>query len=295
MSKPDQRGGYVSASKVQQQYGISSSTLRRWDGDGRVRTLRTPGGFRLYRLNDVERLFHQEETSSCKRKKAKICYARVSSPHQKPDLERQVADLRDKYPEHEIIQDVGSGLNYKRKGFHSLLERVHGGTVGEVVVAHKDRLCRYGFELIEFLFKKTDTKLVVLGRSMEEHDSTRELADDLLTVCNYFVAKNNGMRSAENRRKRKQETEEEKQDIEAGRGRRKGTGRKGEEDTIVSDSDPESDTDEVVWDDEMDLQPVPVRHREREGSMEQESVTSKMLKCRTVSGEGEEMGTGHAL
>jgi predicted site-specific integrase-resolvase len=60
------------------------------------------------------------------------------------------------------------------------------------VVAHKDRLCGYGFELVEFIFKKADTKLVVLSRSMEEHDSTRE------PVCNYFVAKNNGMCSAEN-------------------------------------------------------------------------------------------------
>jgi predicted site-specific integrase-resolvase len=95
------------------------------------------------------------------------------------------------------------------------LERVYNGDVQEVVITHKDRLCRYGFELVEFFFKKTSTKLVVLGQSVEEHDATRELADDLLAICNYFVAKNNGMRSSENRRKRKQQQKEGKAEEEA--------------------------------------------------------------------------------
>ena len=75
-----------------------------------------------------------------------IIYARVSSSHQKAagDLQRQIDDLKAVYPEHEIISDVGSGLNFKRIGFKTLLERVHKGTVSEVVVRHKDRLCRYG-------------------------------------------------------------------------------------------------------------------------------------------------------
>jgi putative resolvase len=153
----------------------------------------------LYKEQDVGKLFHQEPQSlAVESKKEKICYARVSSDHQKHDLERQVADLRHKCPEHTLIKEIGSGLNYKRKGFQALLERVYAGNVAEVVVSHRDRLCRYGCELVEFIFKQHDTKLVVLGQSMEEHDSRRELADDLLAVCNYFVAKNNGMRSAEN-------------------------------------------------------------------------------------------------
>jgi putative resolvase len=283
MSSVDQ---YVSPATVKQRYGISSSTLRRWDTDGKLRTLRTPGGFRLYHLGDVNALFHQHEPTQSK---AKICYARVSSAHQRGDLERQIADLRVAFPDHEIIQDTGSGLNYKRKGFLSLLERVHEGAVGEVVVTHKDRLCRYGFELVEFLFKKADARLVVLGGCMEEHDSTRELADDLLAVCNYFVAKNNGMRSAENRRKRKQETKEEE---EGGRRRRKGrkrTSRQDEEDTPVSESDAESDIDELVRHHEMDVQPVSHCHREREDSMEQEGAASQVSQCRALPA-GETMG-----
>jgi len=73
--------------------------------------------------------------------KAKVCYARVSSEHQRGDLERQIADLRKHYPGHEIISDIGSGLNWKRKGFISLLERVYSNGIEEVVVTRKDCLC----------------------------------------------------------------------------------------------------------------------------------------------------------
>ena len=72
--------------------------------------------------------------------KTKIIYARVSSNHQKEDLQRQIQDLQTAYPTHKLIRDIGSGLNYKRKGFQRLLEFVHQGTVEEIVVTHKDRL-----------------------------------------------------------------------------------------------------------------------------------------------------------
>jgi len=210
MVKDDQ---FVSASKIQKRFGISSSSLRRWDGEGKIQTIRTPGGFRLYNNKDIEIIFSQGE-SEIEPTKTKICYARVSSPHQQGDLERQVESLREEYPEHEIIKDTGSGLNYKRKGFQTLLERVYSGTVSEVAITHKDRFCRYGFELVEFIFKKAGTKILVQGQRVEEQDSTRELADDLFAVCNYFVAKNNGMHSAENRRKRKRAEKEETKDKE---------------------------------------------------------------------------------
>lgn len=251
MSKSDQQ--YISASKVQQQFGVSSSSLRRWDGDGKVKTIRTPGGFRLYRVHDIQQLFSQDNSTETESQKAKICYARVSSEHQKQDLERQVKDLQEKYPNYEIIKDIGSGLNYKRKGFCSILERVHQGAISEVVVAHKDRLCRYGFELVEFIFKKAGAKIVVLGQnSAEEQDSTRELADDLLAICNYFVAKNNGMRSAENKRKRRQQQQEEETKGEQEKSGKE-TSRKGKKNKTFSESETEGNTDEMVRDSEVDL------------------------------------------
>lgn len=147
---------YVSATKIQERFGVSSSSLRRWEKDGKVNTIRTPGRFRLYDVGDVEHLFQQEKSTPGPEKE-KICYARVSSDHQKEDLKRQIQDLKSKYPKHTIIKDIGSGLNYKRKGFLALLERVYEGNVSEVIVTHKDRLCRYGFELVEFIFKKAGT------------------------------------------------------------------------------------------------------------------------------------------
>ena len=102
---------YVSATKIQERFGVSSSSLRRWEKDGRVNTIRTPGRFRLYDIGDVEHLFQQEK-STPEPEKEKICYARVSSDHQKKDLERQIEDLKTKYPNHKIIKDIGSGNEY---------------------------------------------------------------------------------------------------------------------------------------------------------------------------------------
>ena len=127
----------------------------------------------------------------------------VSSQQQRAagDLHRQLDDLKCRYPTYDVITDVGSGLNFRRPGLQRLLERVHSGMVTEVVVRHKDRLCRYGLELVEFLLQKSGTRLVV--QSGEPVSCTQELADDLLAITTVFVARHNGQRSAENRRRRK--------------------------------------------------------------------------------------------
>ena len=153
---PSRVADFISAAQIQKQYAVSSSTLRRWDAEGIIRTVRTPGNFRLYSSVDVNRMFGRQEQGEDEAKqqqqqeKTKIIYARVSSNHQKEDLQRQIQDLQTAYPDHELISDIGSGLNYRRKGFQRLLEQVHEGTVGEIVVIHNDRLCRYGVELLEW-------------------------------------------------------------------------------------------------------------------------------------------------
>lgn len=200
---------YISGSIICKKYDVSTPTLYRWEQDGLVKTIRLPGGTRKYREKDINALFGDESTNQ-EEKKA-ICYARVSSAHQKEDLQRQIEYLKSEFPHHEIIQDIGSGLNWKRKGFLSILEQSFEGNIGEVVVAYKDRLCRFGFELVEWIFKKCGVKLVVLSQTErnEENDS-RELAEDLLAIITVFVARNNGLRAGQNRRKRK-EVEEKKE------------------------------------------------------------------------------------
>jgi len=149
-----------------------------------VAIIRTPGGKRLYSIADIRGV-----------QKAKICYARVSSEHQQGDLERQIADLRQRFPEHETVSDIGSGLNWKRRGFTALLERVHAGAVNEVVVTRKDRLCRFGIELVEWIFEKNGTQLMVLGSDVSANNSEAgELAEDLLSIVTVFVARHNGLR-----------------------------------------------------------------------------------------------------
>jgi len=193
---------YVSPYHITNKFDINSNTLRTWANEGKIRCIRTNQGKgkRLYHYEDIKTIFGIEPTTILKQK---ICYARVSSDHQKEDLVRQIDLLKQKYPSYEIISDIGSGLNWKRKGFMSILERVHNNEIEEVVVAYKDRLCRFGFEIIEWLFEKTNTKIVVLNNFENKHeDLNRELADDLLSITTVFVARNNGIRSGINRKER---------------------------------------------------------------------------------------------
>lgn len=137
--------------------------------------------------------------------KKKYIYARVSSNHQKQDLERQVNELTQAYPDHEVITDIGSGINFKRKGLETILEHVLKEMVQEVVVAYKDRLCRFGYDLIDFIFRKTNTTLLVHSKRddiQEFKDDQKELAEDLLAITTVFVARNNGRRSAINKKRR---------------------------------------------------------------------------------------------
>ena len=197
---------YISASKITKQFDISSGTLRRWAENGKIRFLRPNNGKRIYHLEDVSILFGNKPNNF----KETILYARVSSSHQKEDLQRQIDLLQKQYPNGKLITDVASGLNWGRHGLKTLLERVHSGNVDKVVVAYKDRLCRFGLELVEWIFEKGNTRLVVLNQTTDGTDPSRELSDDLLAVVNVFVAKNNGLRAGALKRAR---TVKEKNDL----------------------------------------------------------------------------------
>lgn len=151
----------------------------------------------MYSVDGVRALLGQHPSSD---KRAYI-YARVSSAKQRGDLERQIQDLTQAYPGYDVIRDVGSGVNFKRKGLQTLLERVVAGLVSEVVVMHRDRLARLGCDLLEFVFAKAGAKLVVHG-DHEDADGEHDLADDLLAVTTLFVVSSNGRHAAENRKRR---------------------------------------------------------------------------------------------
>jgi len=197
---------YLPAAKVHELYAVARGTLRLWAEAGKVEALRIgSSGKRLYKLADIERVLGVD-TQKAQEKRLRICYARVSSQHQRPDLERQVAFLKQHYPSHTIYQDIGSGLNFKRTHFVALLDAVHAGTVAEIVVTDKDRLCRFGSDLVQWLLDKAGTRLVVhsdaVAQPADEPDYNHELSDDIISIITFFTARSNGQRSARNHKRR---------------------------------------------------------------------------------------------
>lgn len=156
--------------------GISTKTLERYALAGKIACSRTGGGHRRY---DVE----QYLTGVVKREYT-VVYCRVSSVKQKDDLTRQTSLMRELYPSATIIEDIGSGINYNRKGIKAILELLLRGDRVNLVVAHRDRLARFGTELFEFLLKSNGGELVVL--SEEDKSSEQKLTEDLLTILHVF-------------------------------------------------------------------------------------------------------------
>ena len=174
---------YVSSREAGRRLGVHANTLRRWANDGRIPTIRTEGGQRRYAVDAYLGELRPRTT---------VCYCRVSSVKQKPDLDRQVAYMRERYPDAEIVTDIGSGLNYRRRGLSAILERAHREERLEVVVAYRDRLARFGVELIENLIERSGGRVVVLNQIALSPQE--ELTADLLAILTVFGARVNGLR-----------------------------------------------------------------------------------------------------
>ncbi|NEQ84485.1 MAG: IS607 family transposase [Moorea sp. SIO2I5] len=146
--------------------GLSRNTLRKYADNGTLKCERTPGGTRLFHSEDVLRFGarRSEPDQLRERTSQTICYCRVSTSKQRDDLDRLLAYLHSLFPNAEIIKDIGSGLNYKRKGLRTILERIVLGDKLTIVVACRDRLTRFGFELIEYLvrsYRKSSAAFIV--------------------------------------------------------------------------------------------------------------------------------------
>ena len=159
----------------------------------------------MYNSRDIEELLEGKsgETKEEIHEKISVIYARVSSDKQRSDLERQINDLRKIYPNHEVIQDISSGLNFNRKGLQTILDKSYDGLISEIVVSNKDRLARFGVELIEYIFNKNNVKLVVHNKIDSKKNPEIELSEDIISIITVFSARYHGSRSAKNRRDRK--------------------------------------------------------------------------------------------
>ncbi|WP_404799818.1 IS607 family transposase [Anabaenopsis elenkinii] len=166
--------------------GVHVSSLRRWENEGKLKAIRTPGGQRRFILEEVEKIGGIPRTIKT------ICYGRVSTHSQQDDLQRQLEHLRTRYPEAEIISEVGSGLNFKRKKFLAILERIIDGDIQRIVVPHPDRLVRFGFELVRWLCTKFECELVVLND--RKLSPEQELVQDILSIIHCFSSRLHGLR-----------------------------------------------------------------------------------------------------
>lgn len=200
---------FISGRKAGEILGVHQRTLYLWDKKKQIETIRTPGGKRLYNVKKyleninknksnvefVNNPIINDRINVCR----KYIYARVSSLGQKDDLERQKKLLTDKYPDYKLITDIGSGMNLNRKGLRKIIDKAIKGEIDEVVIAHKDRLCRFGYELIEDIITKYSNGKITILNSSEKKEPKEELVEDVLQIMNIFVAKINGMRKYENK------------------------------------------------------------------------------------------------
>jgi len=175
---------YIPLRKAVEFLGLHPNTLRKYADEGKIKSIKNEAGQRLY---DVDS--YQRESAS----PAIVCYCRVSSNKQRDDLQRQVEFMQGNYPNAEIVKDIGSGLNFKRKGLQSLLVRLMRGDKLQIVVACRDRLCRFGFEIFEFMVQQNGGSIVVLSNPV--HSPESELTTDLLAILHVFSCRMHGLRS----------------------------------------------------------------------------------------------------
>ena len=191
---------YIGGKEASELLGVHQRTLYQWEKNGKIETIRTPGGKRLYNvesfLKEKELIKNHEDvfTQLDKFKKVKVSYIRVSSIGQKNDLERQKQEILSQYPDHLMISDIGSGLNLNKRGIRKIIKLAIEGKIDELVITYKDRLARFGFDLIEDLIHEYSNGKIIIMNKKDNVLPEEELAYDVLQIMNVFVAKMNGLR-----------------------------------------------------------------------------------------------------
>ncbi|MEL6383878.1 MAG: IS607 family transposase [Cyanobacteria bacterium J06626_18] len=192
----------ISIGEAAQELGVSVDTVRRWADSGKLKFERAPSGHRRFYLKDIKRITPRPNQQI--EEKITINYARVSRHDQKKDLERQVQVLEafsgSNGWQFETIQDLGSGLNYKKRGLRTLLKRILKGDVGRLVITHKDRLLRFGAELVFAMCEEFETEVVIVNKSPEELSFEQELVEDMIELVQVFSARLYGARSRKNKK-----------------------------------------------------------------------------------------------
>ena len=185
---------YYSSKTVTKILGVTAQTLRNWDKDGKLKPAYIKSnGYRYYSEDSILSYTQERKT---KKDLNVIGYARVSSKKQTDDLERQVNNLKiyldNKYKSYDIITDIGSGINYTKKGLQLLIYKINKKEVDVIVVLYKDRLLRFGFELVEYFARINNVRIEVLDKINKTQDE--ELVEDLIQIITVFSCKIQGKR-----------------------------------------------------------------------------------------------------
>ncbi|WP_373545324.1 IS607 family transposase, partial [Chamaesiphon sp.] len=179
---------YLSPNQVYKQFGYHPKTTADWADAGKIPCIRSPGGHRRY----PESAFIDGSTNSpvdrlptpVNLHKERVLYVRVSSPDRSKDLESQIELLGKIYPGCRIVQDIASGMNWQRTGFLKLMTQVSEGNIAEIVVWYKDRLCRFGFDFVEWFCNLHSCKIIVVDNA--KISSHEESLQDLMSIMHCF-------------------------------------------------------------------------------------------------------------
>lgn len=172
--------------------GRSASTVRRWDREGLIKSKRLPSGHRYFDENDMRSILGKADE-----KRMTVVYCRVSSHGQKDDLQSQIAAM-EQYclgagiAVDEWMREIGGGMNFKRKQFLGLMDRIAAGEISRLIVAHKDRLVRFGFDLLDHIAKRSACVIEVVNQ--ESLSPQEEMTEDLLSIVHTFSCRLYGMR-----------------------------------------------------------------------------------------------------
>lgn len=187
---------YYSIGEFGKLIGVTQQTLRNWDKVGKLKPSHTgKSGYRYYSQQQLQYYLGLKGENPAKRKV--VGYCRVSSNKQKDDLERQVENVKSymiaKGYSFDVVTDIGSSINYNKKGLNQLIDMVVASEVEKIVVLYKDRLLRFGYELIENLCSKYGTTIEIIDNT--EKTGEQELVEDLVRIVTVFSCKLQGRRA----------------------------------------------------------------------------------------------------
>lgn len=187
---------YYSIGEFAEKIGKTTQTLRNWDKNESLKPAHiTKGGTRYYSQEQLNHFLGLK--SKTKLNKKTIGYCRVSSHKQKDDLERQVENIKTymyaKGYQFEIITDIGSGINYNKKGLNQLMDMITNSEIDKIVILYKDRLIRFGYELIENICEKYGTTIEIIDNT--EKTEEQELVEDLIQIVTVFSCRLQGKRA----------------------------------------------------------------------------------------------------